>query len=336
MQTLEKTEHDLRLIMSRNIIFPEDQIKIMNLIKNEQLVCDHGSFSLKTIEDRNLIFPQDVTTLRQLVQTINTCDDSFKTLMELFIASAKKDATDGHKHEVIEKNGNKYYKDPVDYTDTKVINGTTIKLKSRPGYKKIYQDELFLDQSGTLLNQLCGVASFKTRNSDEYGMRLYFDSELLKLTTPIKRVITSKAEIPEETKSKDEYEVLMNQLQRKVTKCGNEYLDQWNSLFENSGSADMAYNLLNILKDKPWIEVVSIETDGKQVDIPKIIEEHVKDDVRIINKTKPVEGTALDSIIGFFRNMVGGGDSQTDHQEYTNMKNRYKHEKASIIHQLLH
>ena len=335
MSSLTALENEIRLIISRNIIFPEDQLKIINMIKNGHITCNSGNFSLQMIEDRNLIFPQDVITLRNLIHTINSGDENFKCLMELFIASTKRDIENNHNHDIIEIDNNKYYKDPITYSEDNQIDGINIKLKKRPEYKKIYQDGLFLDQSEVLLNQLCSIASFRNKNSNDYALRIYFDSESLKILDKTK-IRTSEIDLPTETNSKDDYDVLRNKLDRKVTKCGNEYLDKWNELFLNNTIADITYNILNVLKDKPYIEIAKIETNGKSVDIPKLIEKHVENDNRVINKTaKDVEkGTVVDSFLGFLRNMVGGA-SEIDHKEYSNMKSKYKYEKSKKIHQLL-
>jgi hypothetical protein len=334
MPSIEEIKRDLMVIVSRNIIFPEDQLRILHLIKDGHLVCNSGNFSLKMIEDRNLIFPQDVMTLRNLVHTINSGDGNFKCLLEMFIAAFQNGA--GHNPEVIEKDGVKYYKDPVTYTETDTVDGVTFHVKKRPEYKNIYQEELFLDQSGTLLSQLCRIASFRSNVSTDYGLRVYFNAEMLKVT-PVKQIRTTAAEVPKETESKDEYDILTNKINIKITKCGNEYLDQWNALFERNSTAEIAYSLLNVLKDKPHIEIVKIDAKGRENELPTLIEAHVKDDSRIINKTKKdvEKETVVDSFLGFLRNMVGGGNLQIDHREYTEMKNRYKYEKAKLIHQLL-
>jgi len=335
MPSIEETKRDLMMIVSRNIIFPEDQLRILHLIKDGHLVCNSGNFSLKMIEDRNLIFPQDVMTLRNLVQTINSGDGNFKCLLELLTAAFQNGA--GYKPELIEKDGDKYYKDPVIYTESTIVDGVTFQIKKRPEYKKIYQEHLFLNESDALLGQLCTIASFRSDVSNDYGLRVYFNAESLKVTEPVKTVTTEAPTVPKETESKDEYDILTNKFNRKVTKCENEYINQWNNLIERNSIGEIAYSLLNVLNYKPYIEIVKIEARGRESDIPKLIEEHVKDDSRIINKTKKdiEKETVVDSFLGFLRNMVGGGNSEIDHQEYTEIKNKYKYEKAKKIHQLI-
>lgn len=335
MPSIEETKRDLMVIVSRNIIFPEDQLRILRLVKDGHLVCNSDNFSLRMIEDRNLIFPQDVMTLRNLVQTINSGDGSFKCLLEMLVAAFQDGAS--HKPEVVNKNSDKYYKDPVIYTETSTVDGVTFHVNRRHEYKKVYQEELYLTEPEALLGQLCTIASFRSNVSNDYGLRVYFNAESLKVSPPVKIAKTSAPDVPRETESKDEYDILTNKFNRKVTRCENEYIDQWNNLFERNSSAEIAYGLLNILKDKPHIEIVKIEAKGRENEVPQLIEQHVKDDNRVINKTKKdvEKESVVDSFLGFLKNMVGGGNSQIDHIEYTDIKNRYRYEKSKVIHQLL-
>ena len=79
---------DLNMILNRNLIFPEDQLKLINLVKNGSLVKNRdGSISLGMIEERNLIFPDDVLKLRAFINTINKSEPELKTFLGLTISA---------------------------------------------------------------------------------------------------------------------------------------------------------------------------------------------------------------------------------------------------------
>ena len=305
-------EEELRLILFRNIIFPDNLLKILSLIKDGQLTRDgNGRFSLVLINDKNLNLPRYVTSLRKLVHDINSCDDGFKTLMELLIAGAKDTS---HKHEIVDG----FHVDPVFYTGTETINGKTVKIK-RNGYKKIYQLKLEFDDSKKLLENLCTISLFKERHPKEYGLRVYFDSNALK--TKKKTMVGSgitKEDIEKENK-------------RIRDECTSKYIEQWKEIFKLKDTGEIACDVLTVLNGKDYVEIVRGE------DVSSINGEHVKDDDRVINKTSETEGVFSEpGIFGYIKNMMkGGGRVVNDKEQYGDMKNKYMYEKDSIINQLL-
>jgi len=315
-----ETERNIRLILSRDIIFPEDQLKIRNLIKDKSLVKGNdGTISLRVIEERNLIFPEDVATLRKIVRDINSGNNSFKSLMELLIAGA------GSKGDAPTQQSNiNYFQDPITYNETQEFidnNGDKYEVQMKKSDKSmIIPIDNFITMDGTeLFQNLYTLSTFKSKHSDEYGVRIYISDDLFE----------KRGEVGDNAE--------LNKMDKKIRKPASEYLQQWNDVFEDRSIGDLYYDLLNTLKDKKHIEIYKIVPKNKfnisESKMTNVISEHIQKDKRVIELKDNDQGV-ISNFFGFISNMVGGGSEITPHQ-YINMKHHYKYKRDAILNELL-